>query len=137
TTDTSTIIANKEDISMLQRIVEAEASGEDMVGKILVANVIFNRMADEDFPDTVEGVIFQEKHGDYQFSPVSDERYWTVKVSKESKEAVKRAIEGEDYSEGALYFIARKRTRASSAQWFDQKLDWLFKHGGHEFYKNK
>ena len=137
TTDTSSRITNKEDISMLQRIVEAEASGEDMVGKILVANVIFNRMADEDFPDTVKGVIFQEKNGGYQFSPVADERYWSVKVSKETKEAVKRAIEGEDYSEGALYFIARKRTKASSAQWFDQKLDWLFKHGGHEFYKNK
>jgi N-acetylmuramoyl-L-alanine amidase len=125
------------EVEMLERIVEAEAGGEDMKGKILIANVIFNRMGDKHFPDTVKGVIFQEDDGEYQFSPVSDERYWTVKVSKSSKEAVKRALEGEDYSEGALYFIARKKSRSSSARWFDNHLNWLFKHGGHEFYKNK
>ncbi len=123
------------EISMLERIVQAEAGGEDMKGKILIANVILNRVADEHFPDNIEDVIFQNKDGEYQFSPVDDERYWSVKVTKNTKEAVQRALEGEDYSEGALYFIARKRTRPGSAAWFDNNLDWLFKHGGHEFYK--
>lgn len=129
-------VTNSE-IEMLERIVEAEAGGEDIKGKILIANVVFNRIEDEDFPDTIKGVIFHKVQGDYQFSPVSDERYWSVKVTKETKKAVERALEGEDYSEGALYFIARNRTNTSSARWFDQHLDWLFKHGGHEFYKNK
>jgi N-acetylmuramoyl-L-alanine amidase len=127
----------EEEVDMLERIVAAEATGEDMIGKILIANVVFNRMADDNFPNTIEDVIFQEVDGDYQFSPVSDERYWSVKVTDETEEAVQRALQGEDYSEGALYFIARKRTKSSSAKWFDQHLDWLFKHGGHEFYKNK
>ncbi|HWT76023.1 MAG TPA: cell wall hydrolase [Mobilitalea sp.] len=133
----SAITVSENDVTMLERIVEAEASGEDMVGKILVANVIFNRMADEAFPDTVKGVIFQKVDGDYQFSPVANDRYWSVKVSKETKKAVQRALDGEDYSDGALYFIARKRTSSQSAEWFDDNLKWLFKHGGHEFYKNK
>lgn len=123
------------EISMLERIVQAEAGGEDMKGKILIANVIMNRVADEHFPDTIEEVIFQNKDGEYQFSPVDDERYWKVKVAAKTKDAVQRALEGEDYSEGALYFIARKRTSSGSAAWFDNNLDWLFKHGGHEFYK--
>ncbi len=123
------------EISMLERIVQAEAGGEDMTGKILIANVILNRVADEHFPDNIEDVIFQNKNGEYQFSPVDDERYWKVKVSGKTKEAVQRALDGEDYSEGALYFIARKRTSSGSAAWFDNNLDWLFKHGGHEFYK--
>ncbi len=127
----------KKEISMLERIVEAEASGEDMIGKILIANVIFNRIEDDTFPDTVEDVIFQKTNGDYQFSPLSDDRYWSVKVSKSTKKAVERALEGEDYSKGALYFVAKKRTSSKSARWFDTNLDWLFKHGGHEFYKNK
>jgi N-acetylmuramoyl-L-alanine amidase len=125
------------EVSMLEKIVEAEASGEDMIGKILIVNVIFNRMEDDEFPDTVEDVIFQKVDGDYQFSPISDERYWDIKVSEKTEEAVQRALEGEDYSEGALYFIARSRTKKSSARWFDNHLDWLFKHGGHDFYKNK
>lgn len=123
------------EISMLERIVQAEAGGEDMIGRILIANVIMNRVADEHFPDSIEAVIFQNKDGDYQFSPVDDKRYWKVKVSEKTKKAVQRALEGEDYSKGALYFIARKRTSANSAAWFDNNLDWLFKHGGHEFYK--
>lgn len=127
----------KEEVEMLQQIVEAEASGEDLKGKILIANVVFNRMTDDEFPDTIEGVICQKVNGDYQFSPLKDKRFWTVEASKETKEAVRRVLQGEDHSEGALYFIARKRTKKSSAKWFDNNLEWLFKHGGHEFYRNK
>jgi N-acetylmuramoyl-L-alanine amidase len=125
----------KEEIKMLEQIVEAEATGEDIIGKILVANVIFNRMADEEFPDTVKEVIFQKDGGVYQFSPISDKRFWKVKITDETREAVQRAIDGEDYSEGALYFMARRLAKKSSVKWFDNNLKWLFKHGDHEFYK--
>ncbi|NLK29115.1 MAG: cell wall hydrolase [Clostridiales bacterium] len=124
-----------EEVAMLERIVQAEAGSEDIKGRILVANVILNRVANEDFPDTIKEVIFQNSNGDYQFSPVSDKRYWSVKVTKNTKESVERALKGEDYSEGALYFMARKRAKKNSAQWFDNNLTWLFQHGGHEFYK--
>ena len=43
----------EEDYDILLRIVEAEASGEDEEGKLLVANVVLNRMNSEAFPDTV------------------------------------------------------------------------------------
>lgn len=128
---------SKEEIGMLERIVEAEASGEDLKGKIMVANVVLNRLENEEFPDTVKEVIFQRVNGDYQFSPISDKRYYSVKVTKETKKAVEKAIEGEDYSQGALYFMARKITKSRNAKWFDNNLKWLFQHGGHEFYKNK
>lgn len=127
----------KEEMGMLERIVQAEAGGEDMKGKILVANVILNRVANKSFPDSIEGVIFQKKKSGYQFSPVGNGRYWKVKISDDTEKAVERAMKGEDYSQGALYFVARKRANSSSMRWFDQKLDRLFKHGGHEFYKNK
>lgn len=125
----------KEEVGMLERIVEAEAGGEDKIGKILVANVIFNRVMDDEFPDSVKKVIFHKVNDKYQFSPLSDNRFWEVEVSKETKEAVKQALEGEDYSDGALYFISRKRTKKSRARWFDDNLKWLFKHGGHEFFR--
>lgn len=133
--ETSAIPVTKEEVEMLERIVEAEATGEDIKGKILVANVIFNRIEAEEFPDTIEDVIFQKDGDVYQFSPIADKRFWKVKVTKETKNAVSRALDGEDYSQGALYFMARKRAKKSSTRWFDKNLDWLFKHGGHEFYK--
>jgi len=120
---------------MLEQIVEAEATGEDIIGKILVANVVINRVCSKKFPDNIKDVIFQKVGDDYQFSPIADKRFWKVKVTKETKEAVERALEGEDYSQGALYFMARKLAKKSNVKWFDNNLKWLFKHGVHEFYK--
>lgn len=131
------ISTSSDEIGMLERIVEAEAGGEGLKGKVLVANVVINRVKDKNFPDTVEGVIYQEDDGEYQFSPLKDKRFWKVTVSKETKKAVKMALEGEDYSEGALYFISRRLASRKNSKWFDESLEWLFKHGSHEFYKNK
>lgn len=123
-----------EDYENLLRIVEAEAGGEDRKGKILVANVILNRVMDEQFPDTVTGVIFQEEEGVCQFSPVRDGRFYSVKVSDETVEAVNAALYGEDQSDGALYFMARAYADKEKAAWFDRNLTKLFTYGGHEFF---
>lgn len=123
------------DIEILQRIVEAEATGESTKGKILVANVILNRVKDDKFPDTVKGVVFQKDGNTYQFSPIKDNRYWSVTISKDTVTAVERALQGEDYSQGALYFSARSRADKNSMSWFDRNLKFLFKYGEHEFFK--
>jgi N-acetylmuramoyl-L-alanine amidase len=58
-----------------------------------------------------------------------------VKISQETGEAVERALEGEDISEGALYFVARKYADSEKIKWFDRNLTFLFEHGGHEFFR--
>ena len=123
------------EIRVLERIVEAEAGGEDADGKLLVANVVLNRVKHEAFPNTISEVVFQKSKGVTQFSPVANGRYEAVTVSEESRTAVERALSGEDISEGALYFAARKYADQKSMRWFDQNLTMLFKHGGHEFFK--
>lgn len=128
------ISLSQTDYEDLLRIVEAEAGGEDKTGKILVANVVLNRVENEQFPDTVSEVIFQCENGTTQFSPVSDGRFYKVKVSEETVEAVEEALEGEDPSGGALYFVARKYVSDSKMQWFDRNLTRLFSYGGHEFF---
>lgn len=124
-----------EDLEVLLRIVEAEAGCEDEEGKLLVANVILNRMENEAFPDTVTDVVFQRENGVSQFSPVTDGRYYEVIISKETIHAVSRALRGEDISNGALYFAAREYADSERMKWFDEKLTYLFEHGGHEFFK--
>ncbi len=125
---------SEHDYQILCRIVEAEAGGEDINGRILVANVILNRMESPIFPGTVEGVVFQKSGGTFQFSPIRDGRYYRVKVSDETIEAVERALLGEDYSEGALYFVSRKGAAPDKMRWFDNHLTRLFQYGGHEFF---
>ena len=111
-----------------------EAGGEDEEGKLLVANVVLNRVASEEFPNTVTEVVFQQDNGTTQFSPVRNGRYWAVKISEETVSAVERALQGEDISRGALYFAARKYADSDNMRWFDEKLTYLFAHGGHEFF---
>lgn len=121
--------------TVLQRIVEAEATGEDIKGKMLVANVILNRVNSSKFPDTISGVVFQKNGKTYQFSPIKDGRYWSVGISSSTKKAVDRVLRGEDHSKGALYFSARSKADKRSMRWFDNHLTWLFQYKGHEFYK--
>lgn len=123
-----------EDYDTLLRIVEAEAGGEDENGKLLVANVVLNRVDSPLFPDSVRDVVYQQDYGVYQFSPVRDGRIDRVTVSEETRQAVKRAVYGEDISQGALYFAARSAASGDSMEWFDNSLTWLFAYGGHEFY---
>ena len=122
------------EFQVLCRIVEAEAGGEDINGRILVANVILNRVQSEAFPNTVEGVVFQKHNGRFQFSPIYDGRYNRVKISEETVEAVERALAGEDYSKGALYFVSRKGAAPDKMRWFDNHLTRLFQYGGHELF---
>jgi N-acetylmuramoyl-L-alanine amidase len=122
------------DYNALLRIVEAEATGEDLKGKILVGNVIMNRVSSDKFPDTVEEVILQKVEGHVQFSPTADGRYQNVQITDETVEAVDHVLAGEDYSQGALFFSARDKADPDNMSWFDNNLKWLFIYGGHEFY---
>lgn len=130
----SQLIMSDEDYANLLKIVEAEAGGEDLKGKILVANVIFNRIESPDFPSNVTDVIWEQSGGSTQFSPVADGRIYTVTVSEETKEAVNRAIDGEDYSHGALYFMEERYADEKNVKWFKEELKFLFRHGVHDFY---
>ncbi|MDO4942532.1 MAG: cell wall hydrolase [Lachnospiraceae bacterium] len=123
------------DFNILSRIVEAEATDKDIKSKILVANVVLNRWKSGEFPDSIEGVVFQRENGAVQFSPTADGRYYSVHVTESSKESVERALTGEDYSEGALYFVERSIADPDNVSWFDSALTKLFEYQGHAFYK--
>lgn len=129
------ITLSKKEKNILYRIVEAEAGGENISGKMLVANVVINRYLSKSFPDTIKGVVFARNKETYQFSPVRDGRYYTVKVSSQTKEAVNNALKGYDNSKGALYFMCRSKADAGNVTWFDRSLDPVLKYGCHEFFK--
>lgn len=125
-----------ENLEALLRIVEAEAPDQDVYGRMLVANVVINRVY-AGFASTVKGVIFQKIGGSVQFAPVADGNYYKFTPTEKTKEAVRRVLAGEDYSQGATYFFQRSTTSAKKAAWFDSELKYLIKYGCHEFYKEK
>lgn len=118
------------DYDVLLKIVEAEAGSEDLAGKMLVANVVLNRVNSPSFPDSVTDVVYQTHKGRAQFSPTENGTIDTVTVSMETIYAVNRVMNGEDNSMGALYF----RSVHSSGTWHDRALQRVLEHGNHIFY---
>ena len=118
-TDKKNIYLKIKEYNVLLRIVEAEAGGEDITGKMLVANVIMNRVQNGRFPNTVTEVVYQKNaNGKAQFSPTVNGRIDSVNVSQETVDAVERVLNGEDSSNGALYF----RSVHSNGTWHDNAL---------------
>lgn len=122
---------SQEDYNVLLHIVQAEAGICDDTGKILVANVILNRVRSGQFPSSVRGVVYEPS----QFSPVSNGSIHSAKVTSDTIQCVNRALSGEDYSNGALYFMYRGGSKRGAVSWFDSHLTYLFQHGNHEFFK--
>ena len=115
----------------LERIIHAEAQGEDLEGQILVGNVILNRSNHPNFPTDIHNVIFEQG----QFSPITDVSYASANPSAQVKQAVCEILNGTDHSKGATHFHA-----VGSGRWHKQavaegRLEWLFPHGNHIFYK--
>ncbi|MBR5510177.1 MAG: cell wall hydrolase [Lachnospiraceae bacterium] len=119
-----------QEYQILLKIVEAEAGGEDTIGKMLVANVVMNRVRSSHFPNSVTEVVYQRHNGKAQFSPTADGRIDRVNVSADTIEAVARAMNGEDPSAGATYF---KSVRSKSG-WHDRALNRVMQYGNHIFY---
>lgn len=116
-----------DDAYRLAKIAMAEAESEDTEGKALVMLVVLNRVWDDEFPDTIEEVIFQKG----QFSPISNGRYDEVEPDEDCYRALQLIQTGGwDESHGATYFESK-----SVSTWHSENLTFLFKHGKHYFYK--
>ena len=84
---------------MLAKVVYGEARGEIYDGQVAVAAVVLNRLENEDFPDTLHGVVFQKN----AFTCVSDGQYY-LPPNRTAYQAALEAIQGEDPTDGCLYY---------------------------------
>lgn len=117
---------DSDDAYRLAKIAMAEAESEDTEGKALVMLVVLNRVWSDEFPDTIEEVIFQKG----QFSPISNGRYDEVEPDEDCYRALQLIRTEWDESHGATYFESK-----IDSTWHSENLTFLFKHGKHYFYK--
>ena len=109
---TSNVQPIDEDTYQLARIIHAEAKGESYSGKLAVGNVVLNRVSSDQFPNTIEGVIFQSG----QFSPVMDGSIYN-KPSNDAIKAAKELREGKRIFGTDVLFFYNPKTSTS---------DWIF-----------
>ncbi|MBR5236381.1 MAG: cell wall hydrolase [Clostridia bacterium] len=118
-----------DEIYWLSKIIHAESQGEPMRGKIAVGNVILNRVASRDYPNTIYGVIFDRNHG-VQFSPVLDGSIYQKPLG-DSIIAAKRALEGEKVVGYCLFFF---NPVTAQSQWIANNRTYYTTIRNHEFY---
>ena len=119
---------SEEESYLLAKIAMAEAEGCNTQTKTLIIMCVLNRVWSDEFPDTIEEVIFQEN----QFSPIDNGRWDRVEPNEDCYEAVKVVMEAKyDYSGGATYF----ENCADEDNWHSRNLEFLYESEGIRFYK--
>ncbi len=118
-----------EDLYWMARIISAESRGEPLLGKIAVGTVVLNRVASEEFPDTIYDVIFDRKWG-VQFQPVANGTVYD-EPTEESVLAAKLVLEGARAAGDSLYFLAPDLT---NNHWIMENRDYVTTIGCHWFY---
>lgn len=76
----------EEEYEILCRITEAEATEGTVEQKANVTSTVFNRVESDEWPNTIEGVVFQKNPT--QFSPTANGRYYSVEITDSTREAV-------------------------------------------------
>ena len=93
------------EVTLLAKVISAEARGESYEGQVAVGAVILNRIASPSFPDTLSGVVYQKG----AFSCVYDSN-WYQPVADSARRAAQDAMNGWDPSGGALYYYNPAKT---------------------------
>lgn len=128
--DIGTASCTEEDFYWLCRIISAESKGESLLGQIAVGNVILNRAASSQFPNTVKGVVFDRKNG-VQFEPVSNGSIYD-EPTEQSILAARLVLAGVDAAGESLYFF---NPALSQGKWVRANRTYHMTIGCHRFYK--
>ncbi len=109
------------DMELLAQLVEAEAGNQCLEGKVLVAEVVLNRVASDKFPNTVEEVIFQDRQFEVTRNGAFEKAAYNMQES--DYEAVELAVSNHEHKD-VLYFSAGSYVKGCKH---------LFKLGAHYF----
>lgn len=119
-----------DELYWLSRIISAESQGESWEGKLAVGNVVLNRVKSPDFPDTIYGVIFDDRWGG-QFEPVRNGTVYND-PTPESVRAAEACLNGVTVVEDGLYFLAPALTEN---HWIMDNRTYITTIGVHWFYQ--
>ena len=103
-----------DDLYLLARIIDSAAGSDWLTDefRMCVGEVVLNRVASPEFPDTIQGVVYQKG----QYSVVNTARFATLCPREECVDAALRLLQGErhmvpgvvyqaDYLQGELFSV--------------------------------
>lgn len=109
-------------VTLLARVISAEARGEPYAGQVAVGAVILNRVEHPSFPSTIAGVVYQPG----AFTCMVDGQI-DQPVAESCVRAAQEALNGSDPSGGAIYYF-NPSTATSSWIWSRPLIKTIGKH---------
>ncbi|NLF35265.1 MAG: spore cortex-lytic enzyme [Clostridiales bacterium] len=109
-------------VSLLAKVISAEARGEPYIGQVAVGAVILNRVEHPSFPNTIAGVVYQPG----AFTCMVDGQI-NQPVSDSAVRAAKEVLSGSDPSGGAIYYF-NPATATSAWIWSRPLIKIIGKH---------
>ena len=116
-------VLTEEDADLLLRIGVLEAGETDPEAIADVMQVVLNRFESDIFPNSIRGVIYQDK----RFS--SAKKLAKANVTIEAEDALMMVVYGQNKDNEALYF------ESLPGRVWENSYEYLFSYGGHDFYK--
>lgn len=123
------VFYNQDDLFWLSRIIFAESGAECLDGQIGVGNVVLNRVANYEYPDTIYDVIFDDQFGT-QFTPVANGAVFNT-PSAQAEIAAMLVLDGATTVSDSLFFVNKA---IATSRWIDENCEFVITIGGHSFY---
>lgn len=104
-----------EERELLLKLVHREAGIESIECQIAVLQVVFNRVASDEFEDTIYDVIYSKG----QFEPTTYSNFEKTVYNEENVEALERVLKGEKVvSDDVLFFWSTAIDVSTPGTWF-------------------
>lgn len=117
------------DVMLIAQVLQCECGSSPFAGKIAVANIITNRVANKQFPSTVKEVIYDCRGGSVQF-PLAYNGRINNTPSLECILAAKCALAGTVVAKDCLFFQADWVKNS----WVDKNRTFVLSAGGNSFF---
>ena len=116
----------KEDVKLVERVVQHEVGNLSEKYKQLVTEVIYNRLVSDEFPSTLPEVLYQEN----QFQGIE---YWGIHgdpADEDTVRIVKEVFSSESPSHNATYYYNPALSDFKSVLWFEESgdVEYQFQH---------
>lgn len=115
-----------EEINMIEVTVQHEVGKLSPQYKRLIAELIYNRLLSEHYPDDVKEMLFQKN----QFTGINKWYYPSFPVDDETKEIVRDVFSKETVPHNATAYYNPELSDPKAAEWFEasEYMTYLFSH---------
>ena len=115
-----------EEINMIEVTVQHEVGKLSPQYKRLIAELIYNRLLSEHYPNDVKEMLFQKN----QFTGINKWYYPSFPVDDETKEIVRDVFSKEDTPHNATAYYNPELSDPKAAEWFEasEYMTYLFSH---------